>query len=343
MACGDPHGNEISLLQNLVDHNRQCHERGVETFPGIERIKAEDHSRVGIDHEQNQRHVGWLTFWNIVYRCDHECHFHLHAQRRAGDVIQRVMRQRGLQNVARLWKVRYPAFAIAALGIDEDKIFGKIGTQKTLPALQAMKHLYGALHKDREDGCLYRRGGPWHSCGPLGAKHRPLAAIVFSASLEYCQIGRKEVFPRLEGHLQMLAHEKTFHPEAGRFLAKLSPAEIGKSLAAIVISHSMVLAHAPHDACEIDRSIGLRLDRKNKLLIDFLPSLQGQNPLGSFKHPSPIHCPHHRKLPNPLLGCRAHSERSGHLISACLKPLPLCAFSAGKSELSKIPQVVVGR
>jgi hypothetical protein len=67
----------------------------------------------------------------------------------------------------------------------------------------------------------------------------------------------------------MLAHEKTLHPDAGRFLAKLSPAEMGKSLPALVISHSMVLTHAHHGAYETNRSISLRLDRKNKLLIDF--------------------------------------------------------------------------
>jgi hypothetical protein len=94
------------------------------------------------------------------------------------------MWQGRLENVALLRKLRYPGFGIKALGIDEDKIFGKIGAQKTLPTLEAVKHLYRALHKDCEDGCLHRRGDPWHSCGPLGAKHRPLAAIVFSASLE---------------------------------------------------------------------------------------------------------------------------------------------------------------
>lgn len=59
VACGDPFGNEIRLPQNLRDRSGQCHERGVEAFPGIERIKADDHSRAGIHREKNERQMGW--------------------------------------------------------------------------------------------------------------------------------------------------------------------------------------------------------------------------------------------------------------------------------------------
>jgi hypothetical protein len=47
-ACSDPFRGEIGLPQNPACRVGQCRECGVESFPGMKRIKIDDHSRVGI-------------------------------------------------------------------------------------------------------------------------------------------------------------------------------------------------------------------------------------------------------------------------------------------------------